>query len=655
MQSCPICLAPCTDPNATRCTACGTMFDAKTLITRLQLQCEQLVAKSRQQQEMITNFAMGLRAFAHTMTPIAPATPQSTRVSEVATSAASSTSTTSSSQSASTQQKISPPPQKTPSPPREWNEARVGQKWFLMIGILSVILGLGYFLKYSFEQNWIHPITRVALGYACGLGALFAGNQFRKRGLVPFGLALIGGGIAILYCDTVAVYHLYALLSSPLALLVMCVVTLIAGLLAIVHDSPSLATLGLIGGYLSPFIVSDHSGNFIGLLTYNAILGVGVTALALRKQWVRLITLGCLCTWIAYGTMSPSFEIISVATTRAHPLLQLLFIQIFFILFTFSNFGYYFRHQITLQRRHLSIVIFNTLCAFLFSHDLMQHLHLPRAIISLLALLYAALYLTIAANLRKRAPRADEPLAWLVAMSVLLLIIAIPFLVSAYWITIFWALQGCVLLWVGQRIASSRLLTAGAIVLWLATCKLIGDYRDYFLFDWNDWHFMAGWTHLALARWCALGAVLGGLFWTMRTARTNTTLTTYQRSLARAAAIFFGILLFIFLTAETSAGVYDIEPTARFAAISVLWASGSIIMVILGLRANNRSLRKIGIAIFALTIGKIFLVDMSNVSTPYRILSFLGVGLLLIATSYLYYRYRDTFEAPPTKATAAHA
>jgi uncharacterized membrane protein len=38
---------------------------------------------------------------------------------------------------------------------------------------------------------------------------------------------------------------------------------------------------------------------------------------------------------------------------------------------------------------------------------------------------------------------------------------------------------------------------------------------------------------------------------------------------------------------------------------------------------------------------KVFVVDLANVSTPFRIISFVVLGLMLIGASYLYYRYRE--------------
>jgi uncharacterized membrane protein len=46
---------------------------------------------------------------------------------------------------------------------------------------------------------------------------------------------------------------------------------------------------------------------------------------------------------------------------------------------------------------------------------------------------------------------------------------------------------------------------------------------------------------------------------------------------------------------------------------------------------------------------KVFVVDLANVSTPFRIISFVVLGLMLIGASYLYYRYRE-YIVPTTTA-----
>ncbi|MBW1985409.1 MAG: DUF2339 domain-containing protein, partial [Deltaproteobacteria bacterium] len=82
-------------------------------------------------------------------------------------------------------------------------------------------------------------------------------------------------------------------------------------------------------------------------------------------------------------------------------------------------------------------------------------------------------------------------------------------------------------------------------------------------------------------------------------------------------------------------------PKARFAAVSVLWALFSIGLMVLGFMKNVSVLRQCAIGLFAVTMLKVFFSDMSNISTPYRIISFLILGLMLIIASYLYYRFKD--------------
>ena len=51
-------------------------------------------------------------------------------------------------------------------------------------------------------------------------------------------------------------------------------------------------------------------------------------------------------------------------------------------------------------------------------------------------------------------------------------------------------------------------------------------------------------------------------------------------------------------------------------------------------------LRWLGLGVFALTVGKVFLIDLASLKTVYRIGSFLALGALLVAASFLYQRAR---------------
>jgi uncharacterized membrane protein len=120
-------------------------------------------------------------------------------------------------------------------------------------------------------------------------------------------------------------------------------------------------------------------------------------------------------------------------------------------------------------------------------------------------------------------------------------------------------------------------------------------------------------------------------------------LRTFSPGHPDAPTVFgvWGSLLFIILNVEVSSFFYEYLPQGRFAAISVLWTLFSVALMLLGFKKNASALRKASFGLFLATVLKVFLFDMANVSTPYRIISFIILGLVLVGTSYLYYKFKD--------------
>jgi len=75
--------------------------------------------------------------------------------------------------------------------------------------------------------------------------------------------------------------------------------------------------------------------------------------------------------------------------------------------------------------------------------------------------------------------------------------------------------------------------------------------------------------------------------------------------------------------------------------LSVVWLVYSVLVMGYGFWRRAVSLRFLAIAVFGITILKVFLSDLSFLETLYRIFSFIALGLILLATSYLYQRFKD--------------
>jgi hypothetical protein len=87
---------------------------------------------------------------------------------------------------------------------------------------------------------------------------------------------------------------------------------------------------------------------------------------------------------------------------------------------------------------------------------------------------------------------------------------------------------------------------------------------------------------------------------------------------------------------------------ARHATLSVGYALYALGLLAVGIRRRATLLRIMALVLLGGTLAKVMLLDLSRLEALWRILSFLGLGLLLLAASFLYYKYRHIiFRAEP--------
>ena len=86
---------------------------------------------------------------------------------------------------------------------------------------------------------------------------------------------------------------------------------------------------------------------------------------------------------------------------------------------------------------------------------------------------------------------------------------------------------------------------------------------------------------------------------------------------------------------------------ARHVTLSVSWAVYAAALTGVGILRRYPPIRYVAIAVFGMTIFKVFTVDLSQLDQIYRIISTVALGVLLVGASYLYQRYRTQIAAPP--------
>ena len=194
---------------------------------------------------------------------------------------------------------LSPPPPAAPAPRKSINWERfMGVKLAAWLGGVTLSIALLFFIKYAFEHDLVPPVMQVALGFIAGLGLVVGGIQLTQRNYAVTGQTLEATGVLALYAVAFAarsVYHLPAF-STVVTMIVMVAVTVGAFVLANAQRAQVIAILGMLGGFLTPVLLSTGQDNALALFLYVALLDLGLVAIAARRDWAHLVALGALGT-----------------------------------------------------------------------------------------------------------------------------------------------------------------------------------------------------------------------------------------------------------------------------------------------------------------------------------------------------------------------
>jgi uncharacterized membrane protein len=515
------------------------------------------------------------------------------------------------------------------TPPRaiDW-EAIVAGRWLFRVGLLAVAVGVSYFLKLAIDNDWIGPTGQVALGILAGVTFLAAAPSILRRGYAFFADGLSGLGAAILYLSIWAGSSYYALFSTTVGFGAMAVVTAAMIAVALGRDSQRLAVLALIGGFVTPILVSTGRDAQLVLFTYLAILNGGLLPIAWRRGWRAIelpaFVLTQLYFWGWYGRFY---------TDEKLPLTAF-FAAIFFVEFVAVP-ALRARRIPRLAEEHIFLVPLNAgLCLTAFGAMLWPE---HRWALTGVALALAAAHLA-AANVVPAADGSAPPARLLFGgVALMLATVAIPLRLDGQWITIAWAVEGAILMWTSfaTRMRAMRALAflVLAVALWRAFA--FPSFESVFLFN---------------ARFLAdlVTVLCGGVALWVAT-RHRADLTAADRVPLGVLSVVVNLLALKTLTSEVNVfflarsedlqtgEIRDLRLAAGLA-ISVLWALYASALVAIGMRTKVAAWRWQGLALFAVTAIKVFFVDLAVLSGVYRVLSSIVLGVVLLVVSFVYQR-----------------
>lgn len=658
------------------------------------------------------------------------------------------------------------------------SEFAIATTWLIRLGVMILIIGIGFFLRYTSSNEAVGPLVRVCVASLTGLGILAGGIRLMKGRYELLGQGLAGAGFATFYFSFFTAHRL-EVLNTPVAFALMILVTIAAGVIALRYASLLIAVLGMAGGYLTPFMIEADAPGVVSLFSYVILLGMGVFFMAWKKEWRVLNYL--------------SFVATSLITLRAvdqgflpERFWQFMpFLVAFFVLFSTVTFIFHLVHRKKSTLLELLFLFLNAGVFFSFAYGLVEKTFSKEAIAAVTIGL-AVFYIIHIRVFLKRGILDRGLLMSFIGLASLFVAITLPLLLSSGWITVSWAVQGFVMLWIASRM-KSEFLRQLAYVLYLVVLGRIalldlsqqfdginrqvptGEYwagllqrlmvfgipiasffaagrlfskesetsSDWLVSEGNDIRPWFGHSRLSrgcfwivvvlsfvvlnvevffsignhfepLMRpamtlvWIALGAVLlremlanretvaTVFFWILvgalvvkvflvdvfywnpgwdlaysfrePVADVGMRLLNYgsvavfflfvwqllfRKTNREALSRAFGYLalgsVFIYTSLEFWSGLTEFLPEFRMGGLSIFWSIFAFALLLTGISKSKALMRGLGLVLTGIVIVKVFFVDLAGLDQLYRIVAFIILGVVILAGSFLYLKYRHRF------------
>jgi uncharacterized membrane protein len=568
-------------------------------------------------------------------------------------------------------------PETSKLPSNEAFEERVGGKLFARIGIIALVLGISFFLKYAFDNNWIGETGRVIMGIIAGIVLLGIGEKTIRK-YPAYGQLISGGGIAVLYLSIFAAFNFYHLISQFPAALFMVLITAIGVTLSIRYDSMPLIIWAIIGGFSTPFLINSGENQLFSLFSYVLLLDLAILSVSIFKKWREVNILGFIGTSIIFLSWIASHY------TKEQLIPTMFFATLFFLVYSLSSLIYNLIWKEKSSGTEQSLTLLSAVSYFFVSFALLNGDY--HEFMGFFACFLALYYLIWAYSVRQITPEDDNLYNFLALLTIGFITLAIPIQFHGNVITLGWIIEALILFFIGIKTRVELIKILSIVVYALVV------FRLFFLdsqMEMNQPLFLLNERFFTF--FLATAASYFGAFLFLSQASDDTeknkfaTIKQYVAILIIMANVFT-----IFSVSQEILGYYgrqiseiqtkkmstidryysdrsdrsqfqnrsilpdgypadyqnDIEAVdklknRRDISLSLFWLVYAMAVLAVGFWKKYKAVRLGGILLLLLSILKLFFYDLWSLGTLYRIISSISLGVVLLLISFAYQKYKD--------------
>lgn len=501
---------------------------------------------------------------------------------------------------------------------REKVDFNFGEEWLNRIGIALLLIGMAFLFKYSIDQGWLIPPVRSGIGILTGIVLLWGGYRIKEKDSTLKQI-LLGGGIAVFYLTGFATFQLYSFIGGGFVWFFMIAVTLFSLYLSLHQHHQILSVVGTLGALGTPFMLYGGDKNVMGFAAYLTIILAASAFIYFRKGWKGLL-------WSMVGG---GYIVLGVGIAN-------------------TAFGDQSGDQLSLWSLQAAAIVWMTCCWLLpvyrntrsnknaddidgYFDNLNEY---RENSVNLLVYLVPLLMLSLVAGIWEMEMRGAGFIALLIA-----------------------AISGGLYLPLNRgttgRLASNHGISA-LVMLTVALFLLLEGNILFIILtaEATALHYMASQNGAASIKVIAHLLYFMVFFWLLNMLGYSDTqirfwnLQAFSQLLALAAG---GLLIPRWLRKENVGNYYLIACHILFLAwlyqrfmffengqawITLVWGLYAVLLLLLGFVSYGRKVRLAGMVTIFIVVGKLFLIDLSQLQAFWRILLFMGFGIVFLILGY---------------------
>jgi uncharacterized membrane protein len=507
---------------------------------------------------------------------------------------------------------------------------RNSRNWLNLVGVVLLLLGVVFLFKYTADQGWLVPPLRVAAGIVIGLALLAAGIHVQKRH-PHFSQVFSGAGIAALYITGFGAYALYGLVPYHVSFAFLASVSLVAVVHSLGQRVETLSLVGIAGALATPLLLHESMEVLPGVVLYVCLILAVASIAYLFRGWRSLLWVAATGGWAALAsfylilperTQYATAERVSLTAGIAFMLLAFWVVPVLReVLRTRDPERWGYRTP-GLMERYLQadyqrlktvhvhmLAIATPLASLRLSMEVWEgHEHA----VGWVALGVAAAFGIAVLFVTRRAHPLTN-LGYTQGMvSMLLVSLAMVLLLDGDALFFSFVIQAVLIQIAAIRLSDKYMLFAGHLYFVITGAWFLGRLL------WLEPAGSAVFNAQALPglAFVAAAAVLSFLH-----------KDRWISSGYRLAALLglLGLLYHELSVLDNGQGY-----------VTVAWGGCAVILLVAGLVADDAFARIAGLVTLYVVVGKLLLVDLTEVAAIWRILLFIGFGGMFLVLSYFY-------------------